>query len=150
MPKLLSCAETEEAVLDRTKTETRRLGWWEDKNGRRLLLPGDRLTLRPELSLAKSIRNVDSPGRYGGEAMMVVLPGATTACAREVAERIRKEVCGAPVHTIWGSIPVTMSLGVAGTDTVGCRMVMLLVQAADQALYQAKEAGRDQVVCLSA
>ena len=45
MPKLLSCAETEEAVLDRTKTETRRLGWWEDKNGRRLLLPGDRLTL---------------------------------------------------------------------------------------------------------
>ena len=45
MPYLLSCAETEQSVLDRTKTETRRLGWWTDKNGRRLLHPGDRLTL---------------------------------------------------------------------------------------------------------
>lgn len=45
MPRHLSCAETEQAVLDRVKTETRRLGWWEDKNGRRLLQPGDRLTL---------------------------------------------------------------------------------------------------------
>lgn len=45
MSRLMSCAETEQAVLDRTKTETRRLGWWEDTNGRSLLDPGDRLTL---------------------------------------------------------------------------------------------------------
>lgn len=45
MSRLLSCAETEQSVLDHTKTETRRLGWWEDKNGRRLLHPGDHLTL---------------------------------------------------------------------------------------------------------
>ncbi len=45
MSRLMSCAETEQAVVDRLKTETRRLGWWEDKNGRRLLHPGDRLTL---------------------------------------------------------------------------------------------------------
>lgn len=45
MPRLLSVALTEDAVRERRKTVTRRLGWWEDKNGRRLLHPGDRLTL---------------------------------------------------------------------------------------------------------
>ena len=45
MPRLLSVALTEPAVLDRTKTQTRRAGWWVDKRGRRLVLPGDRLTL---------------------------------------------------------------------------------------------------------
>lgn len=41
----MSVAFTEQAVLERRKTVTRRKGWWEDKNGRRLLHPGDRLTL---------------------------------------------------------------------------------------------------------
>lgn len=45
MSKLLSVSLTEEAVAERRKTVTRRLGWWEDKNHRRLLAPGDRLTL---------------------------------------------------------------------------------------------------------
>lgn len=41
----MSVAFTEQAVVERRKTVTRRKGWWEDKNGRRLLAPGDRLTL---------------------------------------------------------------------------------------------------------
>lgn len=45
MARLMSVALTEKAVVDRSKTVTRRLGWWEDKNGRRILKPGDRLTL---------------------------------------------------------------------------------------------------------
>lgn len=45
MPRLLSVALTEPQVVARDKTVTRRLGWWEDKNGRRLLVPGARLTL---------------------------------------------------------------------------------------------------------
>lgn len=45
MPKLLSVSLTEDAVADQTKTVTRRLGWWRDKNGRTLLRPGDHLTL---------------------------------------------------------------------------------------------------------
>ncbi len=110
---------------------------------------GDAVLTEVARRLAKSVRNVDSPGRYGGEEMMVVLPGASTECALEVAERIRKEICATPVDTIWGRIPVTMSLGVAGTDTVGCPMLMLLIQAADQALYQAKDEGRDRVISVA-
>jgi hypothetical protein len=41
----MSVAFTEQAVIERRKTVTRRKGWWTDKNGRRILKPGDRLTL---------------------------------------------------------------------------------------------------------
>jgi hypothetical protein len=41
----MSVAFTEKAVRDQTKTVTRRKGWWEDKNGRRMVKPGDRITL---------------------------------------------------------------------------------------------------------
>lgn len=45
MSRLISVALTEQAVVERRKTVTRRLGWWEDKNGRRIIKAGDRLTL---------------------------------------------------------------------------------------------------------
>ena len=45
MSRLMSVAFTEQAVRDRTKTVTRRKGWWEDKRGRRIIYPGDTLTL---------------------------------------------------------------------------------------------------------
>ena len=45
MSRLMSVSMTEQAVVDRAKTVTRRKGWWTDKHGRRLLRPGDRLTL---------------------------------------------------------------------------------------------------------
>lgn len=45
MPRLMSVSLTEDAVREGTKTVTRRLGWWTDRNGRRLLYAGDRLTL---------------------------------------------------------------------------------------------------------
>lgn len=45
MPRHMSVAETERAVIARWKTATRRLGWWTDKNGKRLLHPGDHLLL---------------------------------------------------------------------------------------------------------
>jgi hypothetical protein len=45
MSRLMSVAFTEQAVRERRKTVTRRKGWWLDKRGRRLVVPGDRLTL---------------------------------------------------------------------------------------------------------
>lgn len=45
MARLMSVAFTEQAVRDRTKTVTRRKGWWQDKNGRHLVKVGDRITL---------------------------------------------------------------------------------------------------------
>lgn len=45
MPRLMSVALTKDQVRARSKTVTRRMGWWEDKNGKRMLKPGIRLTL---------------------------------------------------------------------------------------------------------
>lgn len=45
MSRLMSVAYTEDAVRERRKTVTRRKGWWEDSRGRRILKPGDHLTL---------------------------------------------------------------------------------------------------------
>ena len=45
MPRLLSVSLTEQAVIDRSKTVTRRLGWWRDKHDRPLIVPGDHLVL---------------------------------------------------------------------------------------------------------
>lgn len=45
MARLMSVAFTEDAVRARTKTVTRRKGWWQNKHGRQMLKPGDRLTL---------------------------------------------------------------------------------------------------------
>lgn len=45
MSRLLSVSLTERAVVERRKTVTRRLGWWENKHGRRIILPGQELTL---------------------------------------------------------------------------------------------------------
>lgn len=59
MSRLMSVALTEQAVRERRKTVTRRLGWWEDRRGRRLIQPGDRLTL-----VRKSM------GRKPGEALV--------------------------------------------------------------------------------
>lgn len=45
MSRLMSVAFTEQAVVERRKTVTRRTNWWKDKNGKRMLVPGNRLTL---------------------------------------------------------------------------------------------------------
>jgi hypothetical protein len=45
MSRLMSVAMTADAVVERRKTVTRRKGWWEDRTGRRLIKPGDTLTL---------------------------------------------------------------------------------------------------------
>lgn len=45
MPRLISCTATLPAILDQTKTVTRRLGWWTDRNGRPAVQQGDHLTI---------------------------------------------------------------------------------------------------------
>lgn len=67
MPRLMSCSETTQQVRDRTKTVTRRLGWWEDKNGRRLLKVGDRLTLCEQVMGRPLIVCPQCRGNSGGQ-----------------------------------------------------------------------------------
>ena len=97
-------------------------------------------------ALALGARDIDTPARYGGEELAVLLPGADVAGAMIAAERVRiaiesldtgvRDEHGAPVR-------VTVSLGVAALGE-GPTDGQELVAAADAALYRAKRAGRNR------
>ncbi|HYA73652.1 MAG TPA: diguanylate cyclase [Roseiarcus sp.] len=89
----------------------------------------------------------DLAARYGGEELLLVLPGATTATAIAVAERIRRgiEALGIPHELAGANRVVTASFGVAAAPTVAVSADELIV-AADAALYAAKASGRNRVV----
>ena len=96
--------------------------------------------------LKKSIRGSDIACRYGGEEFAIILADATSEGARRRAEDIRAAVKRLELYH--GSKPIgglTVSLGVA-LFPYHADQTTTLLRKADEALYQAKEAGRDRVV----
>lgn len=82
-------------------------------------------------------------GRIGGEEFALLVPGATIEAARQLAERVRKGLHTACADRIPASLRPTASIGIAvGTPGEGLSRLM---RDADQALYEAKRAGRDRV-----
>ena len=90
-----------------------------------------------------TIREYDSVGRFGGEEFIVVLPGANDGDAFSVAERIRLRIKEKAVDVEGISISFTASQGVATSN--GDTTVDEMIAMADQALYRAKENGRNRV-----
>ena len=82
--------------------------------------------------------------RYGGEEMAVLLPGVSLRGAGRVAESVRQAVEATPIRCGQESISVTVSIGLAVCPVHG-QTVEDLIAAADAALYQAKESGRNRV-----
>ena len=106
---------------------------------------GDECLKRVARAMADEVRRpADCAARYGGEEFAVILPETDRTGARGLAERIRQTVeCLAGPHPAGGA--VTVSLG-----TVTCLPSLMaaperVVELADQALYRAKEAGRNRV-----
>ncbi len=92
-------------------------------------------------------RKIDLAGRYGGEEFLMVLPGLGTGQAAEVAEAIRSSCHAARLKVPTGEeVSFTTSIGIAALqadeDAAG------LLQRADEALYRAKDTGRDRY-CLA-
>ncbi len=108
-------------------------------------LAGDAVLQGIATRIAKSVRAYDSVGRYGGEEFLVVLPGCNKQSAERMAERLRRSFSENPVVTPEGTFPITMSLGVITVDTPEKRDVDFIIRAADEALYRAKNRGRNQV-----
>ncbi len=98
--------------------------------------------------LRQRLRASDVLGRYGGEEFMVLLPGSNLHGAAQLAEQLRQTVQAAPCDWHGQRITFTVSIGVAATaDTPddSSRNWEALLQAADQALYRAKDDGRNRV-----
>ena len=103
---------------------------------------GDEVLARIGTVLRNSIRPYDCAARYGGEEFLVMLSGSPLDPARESAERIRKQVQAER----FDAESVTISIGVAEYPSHGDTAKAVIGQA-DAALYEAKRAGRDRVVC---
>jgi diguanylate cyclase len=108
---------------------------------------GDRVLRVVAVTLGENIKGQDIAVRYGGEEFAVVLPRTAACDARKLAENIRRRICELRLvvrKTGKDLGRVTASIGVA--EFVSGEPLSELVQRADQALYVAKQTGRNRVI----
>ena len=99
--------------------------------------------------IQSQLRAGDTIARYGGEEFVVLLPQSELHHARQIAERIRRSIEENQFQAHSGhAIKVTLSIGLSMLPSVeNQQQAERLIAAADQALYQAKNGGRNRVVC---
>jgi diguanylate cyclase (GGDEF)-like protein len=107
-------------------------------------LTGDEVLEKIASLIYRNIRDTDIAGRYGGEEFIIILPQADSSAAMVVAERIRNIIENAEMKDSAGNVfAITVSLGISiwehGEDAYS------LISRADEALYNAKENGRNRV-----
>jgi len=111
-------------------------------------LGGDSVLAAIGRQLDTGVRAVDTVTRYGGEEFAIVLPDIDADGAAEIAGRLLVGVRGMEIIHCDGSVlpPVTISAGVCAA--VPGRSPAEIIASADQALYRAKDGGRDRI-CLA-
>lgn len=109
-------------------------------------LAGDEVLRHVAALIGARIRSQDVVGRYGGEEFLVVLPDTDTQGAVQVARQLNDTVAHSPCMATTGAITVTVSIGVYAFVPREGDGWDKAIQQADQALYQAKQDGRNRVV----
>lgn len=95
--------------------------------------------------LLKTVRKLDIPCRYGGEEFAIILPNTDLSASLPVAERVRQTIDESPLRIGKERLRLTVSLGVDSYRLGEELTTEQLVQRADHFLYQAKQAGRNQL-----
>lgn len=93
----------------------------------------------------KQLRAFDLAYRLGGEEFLILMPGSNGERSAELAERLREGVSAEPVAA---GVRITMSFGVGASQRGEAFDYAKVFATADEALYRAKDSGRDQV-CIS-
>ena len=129
-----------------------------DKHGHQV---GDAVLVRLVALMREQVRSSDIVARYGGEEFAIILPETGIQLAHEVAERIRSQVEEQKLIFDDNTLGITVSIGLASLsqikyhmekdktdrlDEIADSLDQLLLRKADEALYQAKQTGRNQVV----
>jgi diguanylate cyclase (GGDEF)-like protein len=104
---------------------------------------GDLVLQRISQAAVSALRGTDMIGRFGGEEFIIVLPNAPLAVAEMVADRVRAAIEADTVDSFGDWPNVTASIGIASWQLD--ETMTALLQRADQALYDAKRAGRNRV-----
>lgn len=124
------------------------LDHFKDINDTKGHLAGDEVLREIGRRLRQSLRPYDIAGRYGGEEFLVLLPGSTFKEALKIAERIREIIRNKPVNIGGEEIRISASLGLSCFEDTDLTLDDLLKRA-DEALYKAKDSGRDRVESIS-
>lgn len=103
---------------------------------------GDSVLRECAARIRAAIRRRDKLSRYGGEEFLLILEDTATATATEVAQRILERMSAAPIKVNELAVPLTISIGIC--EARADDDIDALVACADDALYQAKDAGRNQ------
>lgn len=111
---------------------------------------GDEVLRKVAAYLGRGVRSNDFCGRYGGEEFLVIVDGADEELATKVGDRHRNAIGAITFGPRGPKHAVTVSIGVSAWDPASGRSIDEVLRAADRALYQAKGAGRNRVVCESA
>jgi diguanylate cyclase (GGDEF)-like protein len=111
---------------------------YNDRNGH---LAGDTVLGRIGEILLHSVRESDVVARYGGEEFVVLLPETPIGDAEDAAERIREAVAANP----FPGEGVTVSIGISTRTPEKSRNAVEMIRAADEALYAAKQGGRNTI-----
>lgn len=111
-------------------------------------LVGDEVIRHTAATTRKHIRHSDSAGRYGGEEFVIILPETDCKGALIICERILRSISRETVTVYNHDINYTISIGVAPL-TERPKNYMAWIEQADQAMYSAKQSGRNQIVTFS-
>ncbi len=103
---------------------------------------GDKVLQLISRQVKKGTRETDFLSRYGGEEFVVILPQSDAEAALKVGEKIRTQVANSPFHFKGARVQITISCGIA-SFAAGYRIEQVF-DAADKALYKAKQNGRNQ------
>lgn len=143
LPRLIERARTGGEPLGLMMMDADHFKHYNDNHGH---LAGDEALRVFATTVMSHIRPNDSAVRYGGEEIVVILPGVEADEVLQAGERIRQAISRAPVMGVDGTAlpPVTVSIGVTVLERE--QEEQALIAAADKALYQAKAAGRNRVV----
>ena len=110
---------------------------------------GDEILKQFALTIRRNLRSTDLFGRYGGEEFILALTDTNEEQAKQVAEKVRKNIAAQRFPHKGKNIMYTISIGIAifndfAVTTACCEKI---IQQADACLYKAKEWGRNQTVC---
>lgn len=107
---------------------------------------GDRVLQTLAQYLNSLMRKSDLLGRYGGEEFIIIMPETSLQQAYQAGERFLEYLRRNPLVTPTHQIQLTLSIGIAAYDPETTPTLDKLVDRADQALYMAKQAGRNGIV----
>ncbi len=108
---------------------------------------GDHVLIEASKVLVKLVRHCDIVARYGGEEFAIVLPETGTVGAKVLAQRLRRGIEQQQFQYDKNTITITMSVGISSTDMNSIEISRKnLISKSDQALYTAKQEGRNRVV----